>query len=148
MKRSKRLGTVLQIAEQRKREAEQRLGVAQQTLVAERDKLVQLENYLQEYQQALINQGQQGVRIEALRRMQSFKDRLLVAIEQQKQQIGVAEFNLAQVKHTWQSCHGRHRAIGALQERVVEQEQRAADKQLEKLIDEMVAARQHFSTDT
>jgi len=144
MKRSKRLGTVLQIAEQRKREAEQRLGMAQQTLVAERDKLVQLEAYLRDYQQSLISQGQKGVTIEVLCRMQSFKDRLLVAIDQQKQQILVAEFNLEQVKRTWQACHGRHRAVGALQERIVDQEQRAEDKQLQKLVDEMAAARRHY----
>ncbi|WP_210395733.1 flagellar export protein FliJ [Motiliproteus sediminis] len=144
MKRSKRLGTVLQIAEQRKHEAEQALGNAQQRLEQERLKLQQLQDYLAEYQQSQLARGQQGVSIEVLRRMQLFKDRLQVAIDQQRQQIVVAEFNLQQARHSWQAAHGRHRAIGALRERVADQEQRQADKQLQTMIDEMAAARRHY----
>ncbi|MEH6470184.1 MAG: flagellar export protein FliJ [Halopseudomonas sp.] len=143
MKKSKRLRPVQNLAERRKKQAEQQLGQAQQQLQAEQQKLVQLQEYLQDYQRDLLKTGQAGVSIEQLQRLQSFKQRLVGALDQQKQQIEFCEQTLAYTKQAWQVARGRERAMGSLIERTQQQELQQEDKQLQKQIDELAMLRRH-----
>jgi flagellar FliJ protein len=145
MKKSKRLRPVQQLAEQRRKNAEQQLGQAQQQLMAEQQKLVQLQQYLDDYQQDLLRSGRAGVTMEQLQRLQSFKQRLLDALAQQRQQIEFSEQSLEQAKRVWQAARGREQAMGSLISRTQDLERQREDKQLQKQIDElsMVRARRN-----
>lgn len=136
MKRSQRLKPVQQLAEQRRKQAEQALGQAQQRLLAERQSLVQLEEYLADYQRQLLETGQAGVAMEQLQRLQSFKQRLLDALAQQRLQITFCEQAVAQAKIAWMQASGREKAMGSLVDSARQQEQLQADKQLQKQLDE------------
>lgn len=141
MKKSKRLQPVQQLAERRRKNAEQQLGQAQQQLLAERQKLVQLQDYLGDYQKELLSTGQAGVTMEQLQRLQSFKQRLLDALAQQKQQIQFSEQLLEQAKQAWQVASGREQAMSSLISRTQNQEQQQDDKRLQKQIDELTQSR-------
>ncbi|MEH6649257.1 MAG: flagellar export protein FliJ [Motiliproteus sp.] len=141
MKRSKRLKPVQNLAEQRRKSAEQQLGLAQQQLSAERDKLVQLQTYLDDYQQDLLTTGRAGVTMEQLQRLQVFKQRLLDAVTQQQRQISFSEQLLEQAKLVWQTARGREQAMGSLISRTQEQERQQEEKGLQKQIDEMTQNR-------
>ncbi|MFT5721069.1 MAG: flagellar FliJ protein [Motiliproteus sp.] len=141
MKKSRRLQPVQSLAEQRKKQAELQLGQAQQQLQAEQQKLLQLQNYLQEYQHDLLQTGQAGVTIEKLQRLQSFKQRLVDALEQQHQQIAFCEQTLTYTKQAWQLARGRERAMESLIQRSRQQEQQQEDKSLQRQMDELALLR-------
>lgn len=141
MKKSRRLQPVRDLAERRKKMAEQQLGQAQQQLMAEQQKLVQLQNYLEEYQRDLLQTGRAGVTIEKLQRLQSFKQRLVGALDQQKKQLEFCEQTLAYAKQAWQLASGKEQAMVSLIQRTQQQEQQQQDKQLQRQIDELVSQR-------
>ncbi|RDE22416.1 flagellar export protein FliJ [Motiliproteus coralliicola] len=141
MKRSKRLRPVQHLAERRRKEAEQQLGAAQQQLLAEQQKLVQLEQYLADYQQSLLQTGRDGVAIDQLQRLQSFKHRLLDALAQQRRQIEFCRQLLDRAKQTWHQASGRERAMESLIDRAAQQEARDEEKLLQKQIDELAQSR-------
>ncbi|WP_207062432.1 flagellar export protein FliJ [Motiliproteus sp. SC1-56] len=146
MKKSQRLQPVLQLAARKKQQAEQQLGQARQQLQAEQQKLIQLEAYREEYQQSILGLGRGGTQIEQLRRMQAFLARLSEAIDQQGQQIVMAEQVVAQATKAWQVAHGRHQAMDSLIERSRDAEQRQEDKQFQKTIDELSQNRRSRDT--
>ena len=141
MKRSKRLQPVQNLAEQRRKNAEQQLGLAQQQLSAEQNKLVQLQTYLDDYQQDLLTTGRAGVTMEQLQRLQAFKQRLLDALAQQQRQIVFSEQLLGQAKSVWQAARGREQAMGSLIARTQNQEQQQEEKALQKQVDELTQSR-------
>lgn len=141
MKKSKRLQPVLHLAAQRKKQAEQLLGQAQQQLAAEQAKLQQLENYALEYAQDMNTQAGRGVTIDVLLRLQQFMSRLELAIEQQKQQLVICEQRIVQAKSQWQMLHGRHQAMDTLIERTRQDEATLDDKRLQKEVDERSLSR-------
>ncbi len=136
MKKSTRLQPVLHLAAQRKQQAEQLLGQAQQQMVAEQAKLLQLEDYAREYGQDMNAQAGRGVTIAVLLRLQQFMSRLELAIEQQKQQLVICEQRIVQAKSQWQMLHGRHRAMDTLIARTRQDEIARDDKRLQKEVDE------------
>lgn len=141
MKKSRRLLPVQSLAERRKKQAELELGQAQQQLMAEQQKLLQLQEYLEEYQRDLLQTGQAGVTIEKLQRLQSFKQRLVGALEQQKKQIEFCEQTLVYARQRWQVARGREQAMESLIQRTRQQEQQQEDKQLQKQMDELALLR-------
>jgi len=141
MKKSRRLLPVQNLAEQRKKQAELRLGQAQQQLQAEQQKLLQLQDYLQEYQKDLLQTGQAGVTIEKLQRLQAFKQRLVDALDQQKKQIDFCEQTLAYTKQAWQMARGKERAMGSLVQRIQQQERQQEDKRQQQQMDELALLR-------
>lgn len=145
MKRSKRLQPVQNLAEQRRKSAEQQLGLAQQQLLAEQNKLVQLQTYLDDYQQDLLKTGRAGVTMEQLQRLQAFKQRLLDALAQQQRQITFSEQILDQAKLVWQAARGREQAMGSLISRAQDQELQQEEKTLQKQIDELTQSRRERS---
>ena len=141
MKKSKRLLPVQQLAERRRKNAEQVLGQAQQQLQAEQDKLVQLRTYLEDYQRDLVTTGKAGVTMEQLQRLQSFKQRLGDALGQQQRQIEFSAQAVDQAKLAWQATRGREQAMDSLISRIRGQEVKQEDKQLQKQIDELTQSR-------
>ncbi len=138
MKKSKRLQPVLQLADRNKKMAEQALANARQQLAGEQQKLVQLDDYLSEYQNNLRQQQASGAQVIALLRGQEFMTRLQDARLQQQQQINLSEQMLAKATALWRAANARYKAMESLIERSVQQEQQAEDKQLQREIDELV----------
>ncbi len=141
MKRSQRMQTVRRLAERKTHQAEQALGQAQQALLAERQKLEQLESFRNEYQQNLLQQGRQGIRAEQLLRTQQFLARLGTAMEQQQRQIARAEQQLENAKQQWRAVRAREQVLESLVGRLQAEELQQEEKRLQKAVDELAQRR-------
>lgn len=134
--RSARLGVVLDLADRQKEAADRYLAESQQRLQHAETQLVQLQNYMLEYQQQFTQAGQQGLNTDQLRQHQAFIGRLEQAMRQQHETIRVARQQLEQVKEYWQGVYSRFKGIQKLTNKALNSEQLARDKQEQQAIDE------------
>jgi len=134
--RSQRLGVVLGLAERQKEAADRYLAESQQRLQHAETQLVQLQDYMLEYQQQFTQAGQRGLTTDQLRQHQAFIGRLEQAMRQQHETIRVARQQLEQVKQYWQSVYARYKGIQKLTDKAVCSEQLVRDKREQQAIDE------------
>jgi flagellar FliJ protein len=134
--KSKRLEPVKQLSESREQDAARALGQSNQALLAEEQRLVELQQYRDEYHNYVQQKGAAGVMASKLLELQRFLGNLNQAIEQQKRVVERARQEQAQVKHSWQQARGKHQAMNKVIERYRQDEQLAADKREQKEIDE------------
>lgn len=140
-KKSKRLAPVLKMAERNRQMAEQALARAQQQLLEEQGKLEQLYELVEGYENQSRLEQAGGVQTSGLIRMQQFLSKMQQAIDQQKEQVAISEQMMAHSTGLWQVAQGRYKAMSSLIERHQEVEYRAADKQVQREIDELVQNR-------
>ncbi|WP_151671527.1 flagellar export protein FliJ [Nitrincola schmidtii] len=134
--RSERLGVVLGLAERQKEAADRYLAESQQRLQHAETQLIQLQDYMLEYQQQFTQAGQRGLTTDQLRQHQAFIGRLEQAMRQQHETIRVARQQLEQVKQYWQSVYARYKGIQKLTDKAVYSEQAVRDKREQQAIDE------------
>lgn len=134
--RSERLGVVLGLAERQKEAADRYLAESQQRLQHAETQLIQLQDYMLEYQQQFTQAGQRGLTTDQLRQHQAFIGRLEQAMRQQHETIRVARQQLEQVKQYWQSVYARYKGIQKLTDKAVYSEQALRDKREQQAIDE------------
>jgi len=139
MSRSKRLQIVLDLALRKVQEGAAAFAFIQHKLHGEQEKLVQLQEYLLEYRQALQIQGKQGVSVQHFRIHNSFSANVEQAITQQTQQIIVLRRQVEQVRARWQALDARHKGLLKLQDRIMREERAVAERQEQKELDELTA---------
>lgn len=137
MKRAQRLLPVVDMAQEAEREAAAKLSQYQQTLQHAQEQLQNLQQYRDDYQQQWIDKGQTGVSGQWLMNYQRFLSQLEVAIEQQEKSLAWHEHNLSSSQKIWQQAYARLEGLRKLVQRYREDAQKAADKQEQKLLDEM-----------
>ncbi|QEW05463.1 flagellar export protein FliJ [Nitrincola iocasae] len=134
--RSERLGVVLDLSRRQREAADRYLADAQQRVQQAEAQLIQLQNYMLEYQQQFTQAGQQGMTTNALQQHQAFIGRLEHALRQQHDTIRVSRQQLAQVKDYWQSVYARFKGIEKLTDKARTDEQYVRDKREQQDIDE------------
>lgn len=137
MKRAQRLLPVVDMAQEAEREAAAKLSQYQQALQHAQEQLQNLQQYRDDYQQQWIDKGQTGVSGQWLMNYQRFLSQLEVAIEQQEKSLAWHEHNLSGSQKIWQQAYARLEGLRKLVQRYREDAQKAADKQEQKLLDEM-----------
>lgn len=137
MKRAQRLQPVIDMAQDAEREAAGKLGQCQTALQQAQGQLQNLQQYRDDYQQQWINQGQSGVSGQWLMNYQRFLSQLEVAIAQQERSIAWHENNVSISQKAWQQAYARLEGLRKLVQRYRDEAQKAADKQEQKLLDEM-----------
>lgn len=148
-KRAQRLLPVIDMAQTAEREAAGALRQYQGALQQAQQQLQNLQQYRDDYQQQWITKGQAGVSGQWLMNYQRFLSQLEVAIEQQQRSVAWHENNAQSAQATWQQSYARLEGLRKLVQRYREEAQAAADKQEQKLLDEMAqrlisgAAREH-----
>ncbi len=125
------------MAEKAEREAALQLGRAQGLLGQAQNKLADLENYLQGYQQQWMSEGQRGVSGQWLMNYQRFLSQLDVAIAQQQQAVNWHRNNLDKVREVWQQRYARLEGLRKLVQRYLDEARLAEDKREQKLLDEL-----------
>ena len=136
MKRSKRLGIVLEQAERQRKQADQLLADTQGRLQKSIQTMQQLEAYYVEYANNFYAGGSGGVNARQLDTHQAFMNKLRMAIEQQKQAIESDQQHLEKVREHWQKIYGRYKAIDSVIDKARDEEQRLEDKKQQQQIDE------------
>lgn len=135
-KRSSRLKVVLDLAENRKKDAERFLAEHIQRVESDKQQLLQLQQYLSEYQQAYRQASEQGFSIDKLLNYQAFMNKIAAAIEQHKKSMQLNQKQLAHVKQYWAQMHGKYKAIDSLVVKAIDAESKIIDKALQKQLDE------------
>lgn len=136
-KRAQRLLPVIDMAQTAEQEAAAKLRQYQAALQQAQQQLQNLEHYRDDYQQQWIDKGQTGVSGQWLMNYQRFLSQLEVAIEQQQKSLAWHENNVRSSQMVWQQAYARLEGLRKLVQRYREEAQKAADKQEQKLLDEM-----------
>jgi len=136
MTKSERLKPVQRISESREQDAARALGDSNQSVQAQEQRLVELEQYRSEYHQYVHERGAAGLTAGKLQELQRFLNNLNQAIEQQKQVVEMARQERERMKASWQQAHGKHHALNKVVERYREDERLSANKREQKEIDE------------
>ncbi|MFB0962775.1 MAG: flagellar export protein FliJ [Pseudomonas sp.] len=136
-KRAQRLLPVIDMAQTAEQEAAAKLRQYQAALQQAQQQLQNLEHYRDDYQQQWIDKGQAGVSGQWLMNYQRFLSQLEVAIEQQQKSLAWHENNVRSSQTLWQQAYARLEGLRKLVQRYREEAQKAADKQEQKLLDEM-----------
>lgn len=136
-KRAQRLLPVIDMAQTAEQEAAAKLRQYQAALQQAQQQLQNLEHYRDDYQQQWIDKDQAGVSGQWLMNYQRFLSQLEVAIEQQQKSLAWHENNVRSSQTVWQQAYARLEGLRKLVQRYREEAQKAADKQEQKLLDEM-----------
>ncbi|MFT6431349.1 MAG: flagellar FliJ protein [Halopseudomonas sp.] len=135
--RAQRLAPVLDMALEEERKAAGRLGEAQQQLDSAQARLQDLEFYCNEYQNGWVQRGQQGVGRDWLINYQRFLAQMQTAIEQQQQTVIWNGQSLEKAREHWRQRYQRLEGLRKLVERYHEEARFRADRQEQKLLDEL-----------
>lgn len=136
-KRAQRLLPVIDMAQTAEQEAAGKLRQYKMALNNAQQQLQNLQQYRDDYQQQWINKGQTGVSGQWLMNYQRFLSQLEVAIEQQQKSLAWHEGNVSVSQAAWQQAYARLEGLRKLVQRYREEAQKSADKQEQKLLDEM-----------
>lgn len=118
MNRVKRMQPVLRIAELDVEKAGRQLAQIQQRILIEQGKVVQLQDYQQEYRLRLQTAGQAGISVDKLRLFDGFHQQLDKAIEQQQQLISKMQQDQELIKAIWQQKDIRFKSLQKMLERI------------------------------
>ena len=135
-KRSARLSIVLDLEERKKKQADKFLSDHVKRVENDKSQLLQLETYLNEYQEQYRITSKQGISVQNLISYQAFMTKIGNVIEQHKESMKVNEQQLFGVRQFWIKVHARYNAVGSLIGKNKAKESDAEDKALQKLIDE------------
>lgn len=135
--RIRRLTPVLDIALEEERKAAGMLGDCQRQLDDAQARLRDLEFYATEYQKGWTQRGQQGVGRDWLLNYQRFMAQMQTAIEQQQQTVIWYRQSLEKAREVWRQRYQRLEAMRKLIERYQQEARLRADKQDQKLLDEL-----------
>lgn len=136
MKRSKRLQVVSDLAERKRKQAEQLLGQAQSRVQQGEATLVQLQDYYSDYANSFYTAGSAGVTPGQLHTHQAFMQKLRAAVEQQKNALLMDKAQLEKVQAHWQAAYTHFKSVDSLVEKLKGEERLQEEKQQQKELDE------------
>jgi flagellar FliJ protein len=136
MTRSKRLDSVLRMAEDRERDAAGALAQGRNRLAAQEQRLEMLLGYRAEYEERLKVRGAGGMGIGQLQEYRAFLDHLTRAIEHQRKTLAEAQQQRDVDRQHWLDETRRAQSLGKVQERLRDDEQRSAAAQEQRETDE------------
>jgi len=135
MKRSRRIGSLHDLARFEERSASRQLADAARDLETEERQLAQLTGFREEYGR-LESESPEGLDPLRLQNYRAFMERLTEAIRQQEKRIESARAVLAGNTETWRGRRIDAEALGAAIERFSEDERRASGRREQRDSDE------------
>lgn len=135
--RARRMAPVLDMALDEERKAAKVLGDCQRQLEEAGKRLHDLQHYAGEYEKGWAQRGSQGVSRDWLLNYQRFMTQMQSAIEQQKQTLAWHQQSLERAREGWRQRYQRVEALRKLIEGYQEEARARADKEEQKLLDEL-----------
>jgi len=135
--RIRRLIPVLDMALEEERKAATVLGQCQKQLDESQTRLRDLEYYCGEYAKGWTQRGEQGVGREWLMNYQRFMAQMELALEQQRQTVSWHSQSIDKARESWRQRYQRLEALRKLIEKYRQEAQARADRQEQKLLDEL-----------
>lgn len=134
--RSQRMQIVADLATKKRVQADQFLAASRQRVEQDRAGVRQLEQYLIEYQQGLIDQGKKGINVGDIRMQQAFIYKVQTALEKQRLSLQQNLKELETVEQYWRQVYARQSGLNSLVEKLSLAEQVEKDRVLQKELDE------------
>lgn len=147
MTRSKRIRPVVEIAENRERDAARQLGVSRQSVAEQEQRLEELLRYREEYNQRLTGEGSNRMGARKLQEYQIFLSRLNQAVEQQRQLLAQVKRECDEKSQHWAKHRTQARVMNKVEERYLKQEQHQEEKKEQKEMDEHALRRYQITED-
>jgi len=135
--RIRRLAPVLDMALDEERKAAKVLGQCQKQFEEAEVRLRDLEYYCSEYAKGWSQRGSQGVGRDWLMNYQRFMAQMEVAIDQQRQTVRWHGESIERAREHWRQRYQRLEALRKLIEKYRQEAQAKADRQEQKLLDEL-----------
>ncbi|MGB0733407.1 MAG: flagellar export protein FliJ [Pontibacterium sp.] len=135
-KRSDRLALVQDLAEKKRKAADQMLAQSKARITQGEAQLAQLREYKDEYHKAFEAQGRQGLTLAKIDTYQAFITKLALAIEQQVKALEANRQELKAVEQHWARCYAQEQGMTKLVDKSRDDEQRAEEKKLQAALDE------------
>ncbi|HDZ55817.1 MAG TPA: flagella biosynthesis chaperone FliJ [Pseudomonas xinjiangensis] len=135
--RIRRLEPVVDMALEEERKAASKLGECQKQAEDAEARLRDLDFYCSEYQKGWSQRGGMGVGREWLLNYQRFLAQMQVAIEQQKQTVTWHKLSVDKARDLWKKRYQRLEALRMLIDRYRQEARVRADRQEQKLLDEL-----------
>ena len=141
--RSARLGVVLTLSEREEEQAATRLQQGRAVLEREQSQLLELQGYHAEYEQTIAAQRLQ-ISVQTLVTYRHFLGELSRSVDAQALRVKQADAQCLRLMREWQQAFHRRKSIAELIERLRLEEDAHAEKQLQKLMDELTSiSRRH-----
>lgn len=147
MQKSERLAPIVQLESLKEQHAATGLAAAKQQLQQDTKKLEDLLVYAGEYQALVEQEGKGGIQAQRLHAYHQFVNRLMVAIDEQRQQVTLAQDAVEQAEQGWLRQRGAHQNMAKLVSRHARSESRAEDRREQAAQDEMVQLRRSVFAD-
>ena len=136
MKRSKRMQSVAEIAKNKEIHAARLLGQKRQYLEQQRQRLLELVSYREEYTRKFQTLGGHGLDARRMHEYRTFLEKLNMAIVQQRDRINQATGECQVVQERWLNSRVHSKALGKVVERYQHDETQQREKQEQRELDE------------
>lgn len=140
VKRSQRIGIVIELAQRKQDEAAEQLRHQQQIFALQQRKLEELLEYYAFYEQRSRTHSS-GLRASELGRSRVFLEQMQQAINSQRQQVAAAERQMLAVREIWHHSYLKLQSLQDLQQRYQQQEQTEQDRREQRQVDDWVTQR-------
>ena len=148
MDKSKRLAPIVHLESVKEQQAAKGLAAAKQRLQQDSKKLEDLLAYAGEYQGMVEQEGRGGIQAQRLHAYHQFVNRLMVAVEEQKEQVNLSQGAVEHAEQDWFRQRGAHQNMSKLVSRYAQGERQAADRREQVAQDEMVQLRRPAFADS
>lgn len=136
MKQSKRLEPICDLNKRKEEEAAKELAKASQEVAAQKQRLIDLENYRNEYDKQFANAGGAGLTANQVRDYRRFLANLSAVVEQQRTAISNLELLFEEKKRQWLAARSRSKALDTVKVNYEKQEMHNEEKKLQNEIDD------------
>ncbi|MFV1983939.1 MAG: flagellar export protein FliJ [Thiohalomonadales bacterium] len=147
MKKSKRFQPIARIAANNEMASAKKLGLANNNLTIQKNKLTDLIQYREEYIKSFKQQGQKGMDGSQLHTYQKFLENIDNALVQQRSLITAAESACELQKKFWRTQHTKTKIMGNVINNHIKDEQQQLNKQEQKENDERNSRAHQTSSD-
>lgn len=135
MVRSKRMEPVKRLADDKADGAAKALAAAQRRLDEQRQRLEQLQEFRNQYQEQRTRSGETGIDGFRLRDYNAFVARIDGAVAQQRDVVAQAEAEVDRARQHWTDLLGRARALDKVVGRYQQEERRDDERRAQRLSD-------------
>ncbi|VAW87213.1 hypothetical protein MNBD_GAMMA16-1096 [hydrothermal vent metagenome] len=147
MRKSQRLKSIENLAEEKERAAAKNLGISLNIVAERENKLAELELYRTEYSQRFQSTNNTATSAYHFHDFRNFLHRLDLVIEEQKKLILFGEQDVAAKQRVWQICRTKAQALDKVVTRLETEEIMQETRQEQKELDERSSRMQQFITE-
>ncbi|MFT3907088.1 MAG: flagellar export protein FliJ [Steroidobacteraceae bacterium] len=136
VKRSKRLEPVKDLVDKVERGQAERLALVQRRLAEAQTRQLELERYVQDYQQMFQSKATRGINVAGLRDYQVFIARLQEAVQQQSGAVQRLNEEMQRERSQWIEAAARKNAVGKVMAKAHAEDRHRDERRLQNEIDE------------